>query len=126
MKINKIDHIVMTVGSVDATCDFYLRTLGMDVVTFNKDRKALSFGKQKFNLHEVGKEYEPRAHRPTPGSIDICLITETPISEVANHLSAVNVEILDGPIERTGATAPIVSLYFRDPDQNLIEISNCL
>ncbi|MEM9266915.1 MAG: VOC family protein [Cyanobacteria bacterium P01_F01_bin.13] len=126
MKINSIDHIVMTVNSADVTCEFYSHTLGMDVITFGKGRKALSFGVQKLNLHEVGKEFEPKAHRAIPGSIDLCLITETPIDEVLDHLAAVNVEVLEGPIKRTGATGDIVSLYFRDPDQNLIEVSNYL
>ncbi|MBE9065861.1 VOC family protein [Leptolyngbya cf. ectocarpi LEGE 11479] len=126
MKINKIDHIVMTVNSIDVTCEFYLRALGMDIITFGESRTALSFGAQRFNLHEIDKEYEPKAHMPTPGSIDLCLITETPIDEVVSHLASVNVEVLEGPIKRTGATGPIISLYFRDPDQNLIEISNYL
>lgn len=126
MEINRIDHIVLTVRSVDETCEFYSRTLGMDIVTFDEGRKALSFGTQKFNLHEIGKEYEPKAHRPTPGSLDLCFVTETPIDEVVSHLASVNVEILEGPIKRTGATGPIISLYFRDPDQNLIEVSNYL
>lgn len=126
MKINSIDHIVMTVNSVDVTCEFYSRTLGMDVITFGQDRKALLFGAQQLNLHEVGKEFEPKAHIPTPGSIDLCLITETPIDEVLDHLTSVNVEILEGPIKRTGATGAIISVYFRDPDQNLLEVSNYL
>ncbi len=126
MKINRIDHIVMTVNSVDVTCEFYSRALGMDVITFGQNRKALLFGAQKLNLHEVGKEFEPKAHMPTPGSIDLCLITETPIDEVLDHLVSVNVEILEGPIKRTGATGAIISVYFRDPDQNLIEVSNYL
>ncbi|NEQ55689.1 MAG: VOC family protein [Leptolyngbya sp. SIO3F4] len=126
MKISSIDHIVMTVKSIDVTCEFYSHTLGMDVISFGTGRKALSFGTQKINLHEVGKEFEPKAHRPTPGSLDLCLITETPITQVLDHLASVNVEVLEGPIERTGAMGAIISLYFRDPDQNLIEISNYL
>ncbi len=124
MKISRIDHIVMTVNNVDVTCEFYSRTLGMDVITFGNGRKALSFGVQKLNLHEVGKEFEPKAHRPTPGSIDLCLITEIPIDKVLDHLASVNVAVLEGPIKRTGATGAIISVYFRDPDQNLIEVSN--
>ena len=126
MKINSIDHIVMTVNSIDVTCEFYSRTLGMDVITFGNGRKALSFGVQKLNLHEVGKEFEPKAHKPTPGSIDLCLITEIPIDKVLDHLASVNVAVLEGPIKRTGTTGAIISLYFRDPDQNLIEVSNYL
>lgn len=124
MKIKRIDHIVMTVKRIDMTCKFYAQTLGMEIITFGEGRTALSFGAQKFNLHEVGKEFEPKAHLPTPGSLDLCLITETPLDEVVRHLAAVNVEIVEGPIKRTGATGPILSLYFRDPDQNLIEVSN--
>ncbi len=126
MKINRIDHIVMTVNSVDVTCEFYSRVLGMDVIIFAQGRKALSFGAQKLNLHEVGNEFEPKAHMPTPGSIDLCLITETPIDKVLDHLASMNVEILDGPIKRTGAAGAIISVYFRDPDQNLLEVSNYL
>jgi len=126
MKINRIDHIVMTVNSVDVTCEFYSRVLGMDVITFAQGRKALSFGAQKLNLHEVGNEFEPKAHMPTPGSIDLCLITETPIDKVFNHLASMDVEILEGPIKRTGAAGTIISVYFRDPDQNLLEVSNYL
>ncbi|MEL6231466.1 MAG: VOC family protein [Cyanobacteria bacterium J06627_3] len=126
MQINRIDHIVMTVNSVDVTCEFYSRVLGMDVITFAQGRKALSFGAQKLNLHEVGNEFEPKAHMPTPGSIDLCLITETPIDKVLDHLASVNVKILEGPIKRTGAAGAIISVYFRDPDQNLLEVSNYL
>ena len=126
MKINRIDHIVMTVNSVDVTCEFYSRVLGMDVIIFAQGRKALSFGAQKLNLHEVGNEFEPKAHMPTPGSIDLCLITETPIDKVLAHLASMNVEILEGPIKRTGAAGAIISVYFRDPDQNLLEVSNYL
>ena len=126
MKINRIDHIVMTVNSIDVTCEFYSRTLGMTVITFGQGRKALSFGEQKINLHEVGNEFEPKASMPTPGSIDLCLITKTPIDAVLDHLASVKVEILEGPIKRMGATGAIISVYFRDPDQNLIEVSNYL
>ena len=126
MKINAIDHIVMTVGSVDKTCAFYSQILGMDITTFGNGRKALSFGVQKFNLHQAGEERAPNAHVPMPGSIDLCLITDTPIGEVAQHLRSVDVEIIKGPIKRAGAIGPIISLYLRDPDQNLIEISNYL
>ena len=124
MKITQIDHIVLTVKSIDVTTDFYGRALGMEVVTFGEGRKALSFGDQKFNLHEVGKEFEPKAEKPTPGSIDICLITETPINELIDELRLAGVRLIEGPVKRTGARGAIISLYFRDPDLNLIEVSN--
>lgn len=124
MKISRIDHIVLTVKSIDVTTEFYERALGMEVVTFGEGRKALSFGEQKFNLHEAGKEFEPKANKPTPGSIDICLITETAINEVIDELRLAGVSLIEGPIRRTGASGPIMSIYFRDPDLNLIEVSN--
>jgi catechol 2,3-dioxygenase-like lactoylglutathione lyase family enzyme len=124
MKISRIDHIVLTVRSIDVTAEFYQRALGMEVVTFGEGRKALSFGEQKFNLHEAGKEFEPKAHKPVPGSIDLCLITETPIHEVVDELRLAGVSVVEGPVRRTGALGPIMSIYFRDPDLNLIEVSN--
>ncbi|MGF7176405.1 VOC family protein [Azospirillum doebereinerae] len=121
--IVRIDHLVLTVASIAATCDFYSRVLGMEVVTFAGGRKALSFGAQKFNLHEVGHEFDPKARRPTAGSADFCLITETLLDAVVAHLAAQNVVIEEGPVDRTGATGPIRSVYFRDPDGNLVEVS---
>ncbi len=124
MEIDHLDHLVLTVKSPTATCEFYAKVLGMNVITFGKDRKALVFGAQKINLHESGREFEPKAHRPTPGSADLCFITKTPLKEVVEHLQRQGVEIIEGPIHRTGAVGQIVSVYFRDPDMNLIEISN--
>ena len=124
MQISRIDHIVLTVADIAATCEFYSRALNMQVLTFGAGRIALSFGQQKINLHQAGKEFEPKAMRPTPGSADICLITETPISQVMLHLQACGVDLLEGPVRRTGATGPLLSVYFRDPDSNLIEVSN--
>ena len=124
MNIDRIDHVVMTVRDLDATCDFYTRVLGMRVVTFAGGRKALAFGRQKINLHPAGREYEPKADVPTPGSADFCLITATPLAEVAAHLATCGVALLEGPVARTGAIGPIRSLYFRDPDRNLIEVSS--
>lgn len=124
MKIERIDHLVFTVKDIQMTCDFYQKVLGMQVVTFKGDRKALSFGNQKINLHQVGKEFEPKANKPTPGAIDLCLITKTPLEEAKKHIESFGVEIIEGPIERTGASGPIKSIYFRDPDFNLIEVSN--
>ncbi len=107
------------------TVDFYSRVLGMEVVTFSEGRKALRFGRQKINLHEYGKEFEPKAHTPLPGSADLCFITNQPLEEVVDPLSQCGV-ILEKPVNRTGAVSPIVSVYFRDPDLNLIEVSNYL
>jgi len=124
MEIDRIDHVVMTVQSVEATCAFYTRVLGMQTVTFAGGRKALRFGRQKINLHEAGREFEPKAAQPTPGSVDLCLITATPLADVIAHLHACDVAIIEGPVDKTGATGPIRSVYFRDPDRNLIEVSN--
>ena len=124
MQIDRIDHFVLTVASIDATCDFYARVLGMQVVTFGQGRRALAFGRQKFNLHQAGKEFEPKAEVPIAGSADFCLITRTPLDEVVAHLDACGVPVLEGPVMRTGATGAIRSVYIRDPDRNLVEISN--
>ena len=124
MKIDRIDHLVLTVRSIEATCEFYSRVLGMRVVTFGAERKGLAFGVQKINLHQSGREFEPKAENPTPGSADICLIAANPLSDVIAHLTSCEVPILEGPVTRTGATGPIQSVYFRDPDQNLIEVSS--
>ena len=124
MQIDRIDHFVLTVASIEATCAFYARVLGMQVVTFGQGRKALAFGRQKFNLHQAGKEFEPKAEVPTAGSADFCLITTTPLDEVVAHLGACGVAVLEGPVMRTGATGAIRSVYIRDPDRNLVEISN--
>lgn len=124
MDIDRIDHVVLTVQNIEATCAFYARVLGMRPLTFAGNRKALAFGRQKFNLHEAGREFEPKAARPTPGSIDLCLVTSTPLDDVVAHLRRCDVEIIEGPVAKTGATGPIRSVYFRDPDRNLIEVSN--
>ncbi len=126
MKIDCLDHLVLTVKDIETTVSFYSRVLGMDVITFSGDRKALSFGTQKINLHQHGKEFEPKAEQPTPGSADLCFITSTPLSDVVKHLSSCNVVVIEGPVQRTGATCPILSVYFRDPDMNLVEVSNRL
>lgn len=124
MKIDSLDHFVLTVKDIAATCDFYSKALGMQVVTFGGGRKALTFGSQKINLHEQGKEFDPKAHSPMPGSGDICLITSLALPEVIAHLNACKIEIIDGPVKRTGAVGVLLSIYFRDPDLNLIEVSN--
>ncbi|GAA5558800.1 VOC family protein [Acinetobacter seifertii] len=126
MKISHLDHLVLTITSIENTCNFYQTVLGFEIITFKGDRKALQFGNQKINLHQQGNEFEPKALQPTPGSADLCFISETPISEVVAHLNQLNIQIEEGPVERTGAMHPILSVYIRDPDQNLIEISNIL
>lgn len=123
MKIERIDHFVLTVRDIDATCDFYERALGMTRETFAGGRTALRFGDQKINLHLAGRELEPKAATPTPGSGDFCLIAATPIDAVVDHLRAAGVEIELMPSPRTGALGPITSVYFRDPDMNLVEVS---
>lgn len=122
--ISHIDHVVLTVESMESTVKFYTQVLGMEEMIFGQGRKALSFGNQKFNLHQRGKEFEPKAANPTPGSIDICFVTDTPILSVIAHLKSLEVEVEEGPVQRTGAQGPIMSVYFRDPDRNLIEVSN--
>ena len=126
MKIERIDHLVLTVRDIAATCDYYSRVLGMQVATFGGDRKALQFGRQKINLHEHGKEFEPKALYPTPGSGDLCFITEVPLPQVVDHVRSCGVQVIEGPVRRTGAVGPIESIYVRDPDGNLIEVSNYL
>ncbi len=126
MRIDRLDHLVLTVADIDATADFYTRVLGMQAVTFGAGRTALAFGRSKINLHRAGHEFEPKAHRPTPGSADLCLIADGPLEQVIEDLAADGVPIEEGPVERTGATGPIRSVYFRDPDQNLIEVSTYL
>ena len=124
MKISHLDHLVLTVADIETTCQFYQSALNFEVITFAENRKALLFGSQKINLHEAGKEFEPKALRPTVGSADLCFVAETPLDEVIAHLQNRNINIIEGPIQRTGATGKILSIYLRDPDQNLIEISN--
>ena len=126
MTIDRLDHLVLTVRDIAETVTFYTRVLGMEEVTFGEGRKALMFGVQKINLHPFGHEFAPKSHRPTPGSADLCFITTTPLDAVAAHVRACGIESLQGPIQRTGATGPIRSIYFRDPDLNLIEVSNYL
>lgn len=123
MRIQRIDHFVLTVRDIGATCDFYERALGMTRETFGEGRTALRFGEQKINLHLAGRELEPKAKTPTPGSGDFCLITETPIVDVVRHLRDAGVDIELMPSTRTGAVGPITSVYFRDPDMNLVEVS---
>lgn len=126
MKIKSIAHLVLTVADIEKTVDFYTSILGFEVVVFGENRKALTFGNQKINLHQKGKEFEPKAEHPTCGSADLCFISETDIHEVLQELKKKNIEIIEGIVERTGALGKIQSVYFRDPDLNLIEVSNYL
>ena len=126
MELDAIDHMVLTVRDIPASVDFYTRVLGMREVIFGEDRRALAFGRNKLNLHQVGREFEPKAAHPAPGAIDLCLLVRTPIAEVLRQLAAQGVPIESGPVERTGARGPILSVYVRDPDGNLIELSNPL
>ncbi|MGH1462667.1 MAG: VOC family protein [Neptuniibacter sp.] len=124
IKIESLDHLVMTVKDINRTVEFYEMVLGMQLVEFGHGRKALTFGNQKINLHQSGHEFEPKAQSPTPGSADLCFITHCPIDEAMIHITENNVLIEAGPVTRTGAVGTIKSIYIRDPDQNLIEISN--
>jgi len=124
MEIDILDHLVLTCADVDATVTFYATALGMRPVTFGAGRRALAFGSMKINLHQAGKEFEPKAQHPTPGSADLCFITSVPLQTVIDHLAACAVHIIEGPVKRSGALGPILSVYFRDPDANLIEVSN--
>ena len=122
--ITGLDHVVLTVTDLDRTIAFYQQVLGMQPVTFGQGRRALAFGRSKINLHQAGREFEPKAARPVPGSGDLCFITRTPLDEVQRHLAAEGVPVEEGPVRRTGALGPIESVYLRDPDGNLVEVSN--
>ena len=124
MKVNALDHLVLTVTDLERTIRFYTKILGMEEITFGNNRKALGFGDQKINLHEYGKEFEPKAKKPCPGSADLCFISTTPIQEWQTFLVSNGIPIEEGPVKRTGAKGTIHSIYIRDPDGNLIEISN--
>jgi catechol 2,3-dioxygenase-like lactoylglutathione lyase family enzyme len=124
VRLLQLDHLVLTVNDIQASCDFYATILGMEVVTFGDNRKALRFGAQKINLHQAGQEFEPKAAAPTPGSADLCFLTETPLDDIILQLGNYGLRVEQGPVLRTGATGPIISIYIRDPDHNLIEIAN--
>ena len=123
--IASLDHLVLTVASIDATVAFYREGLGMELRSFGErgKRKALHFGAQKINLHERGREFEPKSLHPTPGSADLCFLADEPLKAVAQRLQALGHPVIEGPVRRAGATGPIVSIYVRDPDGNLIEIA---
>ena len=123
MKIERLDHLVLTVADLQKTIDFYTAVMGMEVVIFAGGRYALNYGQQKINLHLKGHEIEPKAQVATCGSADLCFITSTPLEQVMQELKDHQIEIIDGIVPRTGAIGPIQSVYFRDPDGNLIEVS---
>jgi catechol 2,3-dioxygenase-like lactoylglutathione lyase family enzyme len=124
MHVERLDHLVLTVADIERTCEFYTRVLGMEVVHFGEGRTALRFGRQKINLHPMSDIPGLVADKPTPGSADLCFITQVPLAEVSAHLERNSVAIVAGPGPRAGAIGSIRSVYVRDPDQNLIEISN--
>lgn len=121
--ITGLDHLVLTVRDLAATVAFYQGGLGMELRTFGTGRQALHFGAQKINLHVQGHEFEPKAEQPTPGSADLCFLTDRPLETVADRLGALGYAVIEGPVARTGAMGPISSIYVRDPDGNLIEIA---
>lgn len=123
MRVEQLDHLVLTVADIDRTVAFYRDVLGMEAVTFGEGRRALRFGDSKINLHPAGHEYQPKAARPTPGSADLCLLIDSDITNVLAELSRRDIAIEAGPVERTGARGPITSVYIRDPDANLIELA---
>jgi catechol 2,3-dioxygenase-like lactoylglutathione lyase family enzyme len=124
VRVQRIDHVVLTVTDLERTIAFYLRVLGMKAISFGDGRRGLAFGDQKLNLHQAGREFDPKARKPTPGAIDLCFTTDIPLEEVAAHLRKESIEIEHGPVHKVGARRALRSLYFRDPDGNLIEIAN--
>lgn len=126
VKIDHLDHLVLTVKDVERSVSFYTRVLGMREVTFRGGRKGLVFGSSKINLHQVGHEFEPKAALPTPGSGDLCLVVDDDLDSVQSQLAASGVAVEVGPVERTGAMGEMISVYIRDPDQNLVELSKYL
>jgi len=124
LQATRLDHLVLTVKDINKTVDFYVNVLGMEKEIFKETRVALKFGQQKINLHELGNEFEPKAKNVKEGSADLCFISDMPLEDVVSHLNALNIKIEEGPIKRTGALGVINSVYVRDPDENLIEISN--
>lgn len=124
LTIDRLDHLVLTVANIDASVAFYTSVLGMRELTFGAGRRALAFGRQKINLHRAGAEFVPHARTPTPGSADLCFITSVPLEDAMNHVRNLRITVEEGPVERTGATGKLASFYIRDPDGNLVEISN--
>ncbi len=124
MQVESLDHLVLTVANLERTLAFYTRVLGMHPLSSGQGRHALALGDQKINLHLAGQEFDPKALRPTPGSADLCLITRSPLSRLLAHLGACGVEVIEGPVPRTGARGPMISVYLRDPDGNLLEVAS--
>jgi len=124
IEIESLDHLVLTVRDIDRACDFYERVLGLRREAFGAGRVALHFGRQKINLHPDPTPHDLVARRPAPGTADLCLLTGTSLADVAAHLEACGIEVIAGPVARSGAEGPIRSLYCRDPDGNLIELAN--
>ena len=122
IKINRLDHLVLTVKDIDKTVDFYTKVLGMEKEIFKGTRVALKFGNQKINLHQLGNEFEPKAFNVKDGSADLCFIIDTPLIEAKNYIESLNIVIEEGIVSRTGANGEIDSIYLRDPDLNLIEL----
>ncbi len=122
-EVASLDHLVLTVADIPRTCEFYTRALGMRVVRFGEGRVALQFGRQKINLHQADRTFEPKAARPMPGSADLCFLLGGTLDAAVAHLAALAVPIEEGPVERTGANGPIRSIYVRDPDGNLVELA---
>ncbi len=124
LHIDRLDHLVLTVRDIERSCAFYTRVLGLTAISYDNNRRALRFGNQKINLHRFGHEIEPHAFRALPGSADLCFKTDSSIEEVLAHLLTCDVEVEEGPVKRNGAVGTITSVYFRDPDQNLIEVAH--
>ncbi len=122
--LSHLDHLVLTVRDIPTTVDFYTHVLGMEPLSFAEGRQALRFGNQKINLHSAGREFEPKASQPAPGSADLCFITRVPMADIVAHLQRCGVVVIEGPVQRTGARSPLLSIYFRDPDGNLLEVAN--
>ena len=121
--ITSLDHLVLTVRDLEATVRFYVEGLEMELRAFDDGRKAVHFGGQKINLHVAGREFEPKAAHPVPGSADLCFLTERPLADIGARLQSLGYPVIEGPVGRTGAAGPITSIYTRDPDGNLIEIA---
>lgn len=124
MQVDRIDHLVLSVEDITSTVDFYTTVMGMEKSVFGEGRVALNFGNQKINLHQLGNEFEPKAQNVKAGSADLCFIVKDPVEQVIQHLTRHGVALIEGPVKRSGAKGKIVSVYFRDPDGNLIEVSN--